>query len=119
MQFSPILYLKVSNLLSYHTKLNKSVSYPEVDTVLVDGLGDYWLLGGSGSDTFALELNAGTDTIADFTVGQDVIGLSDGLTFEELQFSGSSILLSADQTTLATLTGVDATLLNPGDFVAL
>jgi large repetitive protein len=42
------------------------------------------LIGGSGNDIFVLPLGQGFDIIGDFTVGQDVIGLTGGLNFEQL-----------------------------------
>lgn len=61
--------------------------------VLNGGLGDDELTGGNGDDTFILAAGESTDTITDFGDGPDVIGLSGGLTFEDLTFSGNDILL--------------------------
>ena len=55
--------------------------------LLVGGRGDDLLTGGNGNDTFVLSLNDGTDTITDFAVGKDLIGLSGGLTFGSLSIS--------------------------------
>jgi Ca2+-binding RTX toxin-like protein len=61
--------------------------------VLDGGLGADTLKGGSNSDTFVLRAGdggntiAGSDTFSDFTVGTDVIRLSDGLTFSSLVIS--------------------------------
>ena len=48
------------------------------------GSGNNTIYSGSGSDVFVLELSGGTDTIFNFNVGQDLIGLSGGLTFDQL-----------------------------------
>ncbi|MEQ8380785.1 MAG: CAP domain-containing protein [Coleofasciculus sp. A1-SPW-01] len=89
------------------------------DDLLWGGLGDDTLTGddfsgGQGSDTFVLALGEGTDTIIDFHLGEDFLGLANGLTFEELtitQGSGGNkghALISSGDETLARLKGVDA-----------
>jgi Ca2+-binding RTX toxin-like protein len=47
-------------------------------------LGNDSLTGGSGNDIFVLKTGQGFDVIADFTVGQDLMGLSGGLSFGQL-----------------------------------
>ena len=66
--------------------------------------------GGSGSDTFVLAVGEGTDTITDFEVGIDLIGLADGLTFGSLSVvvQGANTLISAGDETLAELLGVSS-----------
>lgn len=70
--------------------------------------------GGHGSDTFVLAAGEGGDTIRDFQVGVDFIGITGGLNFSNLSFAGNTILFG--QETLATLTGVDTTTLGAGAF---
>jgi Ca2+-binding RTX toxin-like protein len=77
--------------------------------------GDDLLEGGEGIDTFVLGI--GIDTIEDFQTGVDLIGLSGNLTFDELSFSQSNILLNNQ--ILAILSGVDATSLTEADFVVM
>jgi len=84
---------------------------------ITGGLGDDSLTGGNASDTFIFAEGDGTDTITDYEVGLDLIGLSGGLTFNDLVFSGNDIILTSINETLATLTGVDTTTLTSGDFV--
>ncbi|MEO1005186.1 MAG: endonuclease/exonuclease/phosphatase family protein [Cyanobacteria bacterium J06638_38] len=79
---------------------------------LIGGEGDDLLNGGLGEDTFVIAEAQGSDVIEDFD--NDVIGLTNGLTFAELSFSGSDILLGEE--VLATLTGFDATSLTESDF---
>ncbi|MEG3891744.1 hypothetical protein QT973_15095 [Microcoleus sp. Z1_A1] len=52
--------------------------------LLDGGMGNDSLIGGSGNDIFALKAGQGFDIIADFTIGQDLIGLSGGLSFGQL-----------------------------------
>ncbi len=77
--------------------------------LLVGGRGDDLLTGGNGNDTFVFSLNDGMDTITDFAVGKDLIGLSGGLTFGSLSIStldGNTLISSGDEV-LAQLLGVN------------
>ena len=87
------------------------------DDLLRGGLGDDTLTGddfssGRGSDTFVLAIGEGTDTIVDFEVGVDFIGLADQLSFGQLdlvQDGGNTRLdLRGSGTTLAILNDVNA-----------
>ncbi|MGK7940010.1 MAG: hypothetical protein AB4062_07635 [Crocosphaera sp.] len=79
--------------------------------------GDDLLFGNGGSDTFVLAADKGEDFIADFLDGQDFIGLSGGITYEDLTFSGQTINLG--DKTLAVLNGVDTSSLTHQDFVVM
>ena len=83
--------------------------------VLRGGFGDDELTGDSGRDLFVLAAGEGTDTVTDFRLRQDKIGLADGLTRDALTFDGHAIMLGAE--VLATLVGVDATQLTNSDFM--
>ena len=85
------------------------------DDLIRGGLGNDILVGddfsgGEGSDTFVLATGEGTDTIVDFEVGVDIIGLAEGLTFEMLSIStqGNQSVIAVNDETLATLNGVTA-----------
>ncbi|MDJ0510927.1 MAG: hypothetical protein QNJ64_16980 [Crocosphaera sp.] len=85
---------------------------------IINGLeGNDLLFGNGGSDTFVLAADKGEDFIADFLDGQDFIGLSGGITYEDLTFSGQTINFG-DQT-LAVLNGVDTTTLTSDNFVLM
>ena len=84
--------------------------------LLRGGTGNDILTGGNGSDVFILGPLEGTDTITDFTGGRDYIGLSGGLTFGALSFSGSNIIVTASNEILATLTGFNTTTLTAAYF---
>lgn len=77
--------------------------------ILIGGRGDDLLTGGNGNDTFVIALNNGMDTITDFAVGKDLIGLSGGLTFGSLSIStlDGNTLISDGAETLAQLLGVN------------
>jgi alkaline phosphatase len=77
------------------------------------------LYGGLGSDIFIMIPGNGSDIIGDFEVGVDLIGLSGGIGFDDLDFSGSNIILRSTGETLATLAGVDALGLTEANFTTL
>jgi serralysin len=87
------------------------------------------IAGGSGTDTFIFAPGDGGaavsdgDTILDFTVGEDRIGLSSPLTFEAIaiQASGGNSLLRIANTgeILATLVGVSPGQLGASDFIGV
>ncbi|MEA5462615.1 phytase [Leptothoe sp. PORK10 BA2] len=83
------------------------------DDLLRGGLGNDTLTGdnnsgGSGIDTFVLAIGEGTDTIVDFEVGVDLIGLANGLSLGQLTqiVQGSDLLLATANETLALVRGV-------------
>jgi Ca2+-binding RTX toxin-like protein len=63
---------------------NDTLTGCQGDDILYGDLGNDSLIGGSGNDIFVLKAGQGFDVIADFTVGQDLIGLSSGLSFGQL-----------------------------------
>ena len=89
--------------------------------VLYGNKGNDTLIGGSGTDYFVIEAGFGSDEILDFTNGTDFIGLAGGLTFADLSITGSNgnTLISSNNELLATLTGVDVSLINSADFTVL
>lgn len=115
---------------------NDIVSGSEGNDVVIGGLGDDILMGvtgndvlagdsfsgGDGSDIFVYGSGDGADTILDFTVGADLIGLVEGeLTFADLTASqeGSNTLLTVTDggEVLAVLNGVDAAALDESSFI--
>lgn len=81
------------------------------------GIGNDLVTGGNSNDTFVIANDSGIDTITDFGRGNDSIGLSAGISFEELSFSGSDLILGTQ--TLAILDGFDTTTLSQSDFVSV
>ncbi|MBE9062920.1 hypothetical protein IQ256_18340 [cf. Phormidesmis sp. LEGE 11477] len=96
------------------------------DDIIKGGIGNDTLVGdnfskGSGSDLFVFGIGNGTDTILDFEVGIDRIGLVEGeLLFAELMLmqDGSSTLLgvASSNETLAILNNVQASALSESSF---
>ncbi|ERT09454.1 hemolysin-type calcium-binding repeat family protein [Lyngbya aestuarii BL J] len=87
--------------------------------VLSGNLGDDVLIGGKGNDRFDLGLEAGVDVIKDFTPGEDIISLSDGLAFTDLtlSFQDGATLIAAQNQTLATVDGLHS--LSEQNFVSI
>jgi len=77
------------------------------DDIINGGAGIDVLVGDGGVDIFAVSSLGGADVIRDFNYGQDLIGLSDGITFEDLvvtQGDGAAILSYQDQA-IASISG--------------
>jgi len=85
------------------------------DDLLDGGNGEDTLRGGLGEDIFVFAAGEGIDTITDFSLGTDKIGLTGGLTFGQLSFSGNQIRIGSD--VLAVLTGVNTNTLTASNFV--
>jgi Ca2+-binding RTX toxin-like protein len=83
---------------------------------LSGGFGKDILTGGNGKDKFVLAATQGTDQITDFSKGTDLIGLSGGLSFGQLSFSGHKIIVTATDEILATLNGINTTTLTASNF---
>jgi Ca2+-binding RTX toxin-like protein len=91
------------------------------DDFLSGDLGNDSLIGGLGKDTFVLGVVSGFDIISDFVKGQDFIGLSGGLSFNQLEISQNNnsalIKLKGSGEVIASLTGVNASLIAVNDFL--
>ena len=92
--------------------------------ILVGGAGSDRLIGGKGSDIFMFDIDGGhTDTIDDFSDGEDRIDLSgfDSLTFRDLLISddrGKSVIdLTAHGGGRIVLRKFNASDLDPSDFL--
>lgn len=85
--------------------------------VLIGDRGDDTLTGGTEGDRFDFRRFDGSDTIADFTDGVDIIGLLEGLTFSELAIAqqGNDTHISADGL-LIILSGIEVGAIDLGDF---
>jgi Ca2+-binding RTX toxin-like protein/quercetin dioxygenase-like cupin family protein len=92
--------------------------------IFIGGAGNDTLIGHSGRDQFLIAAGAGTDTIADFTSGKDLIELSGGLEFSDLTLAQGTdvhandtfLSLTSSNELLAILTGVQASTLNSANF---
>lgn len=92
---------------------------------LIGGLGDDMLTGGSGRDVFVLSRKEGSDTIADFKSGEDLVALSGGLTFGRLSIvqgmganaNNTLIRAASSNELLATLTNIQASSMTSANFL--
>ncbi|HEY9894250.1 MAG TPA: esterase-like activity of phytase family protein, partial [Candidatus Sericytochromatia bacterium] len=88
------------------------------------GAGENVLRGGAGYDTFVLT-EGGTQTIADFEDGVDLISLPAGLGFNRLsllqgtELNANDTLIKRQGATLAVLSGVQASSLTTYDFISI
>jgi ELWxxDGT repeat protein len=97
------------------------------DDLLIGGAGNDWLfgdlgndtlIGGAGSDRFVIRPDAGVDLIVDFTDGEDLIGLAQELTYNNLTLTQGSngAVISVGNEVLAILNGVNIAVLDQQDF---
>jgi Ca2+-binding RTX toxin-like protein len=86
-------------------------------------LGNDSLIGGSGNDIFVLKARQGFDIIADFTLGQDLIGLSSGLSFGQLEITqntqGTLIKNLSTGEQLGVMIGVSANAITSANFMLI
>ncbi|MEG4574536.1 Ig-like domain-containing protein, partial [Microcoleus sp. N3A4] len=99
---------------------NDTLTGCQGDDILYGDSGNDSLIGGSGNDIFVLKADRGFDTIADFTVGQDSIALSGGLSFSQLAITqntqGTLIKNALTGEELGVMVGVSATAITSANF---
>ncbi len=83
--------------------------------ILIGSDGNNVLSGGNGKDIFVLPAEVGTDIIIDFTIGEDVIGLSGTMSFSDLILTGNNIEFGGR--TIAVLSEVNTATLTSEDFI--
>jgi Ca2+-binding RTX toxin-like protein len=94
---------------------------------IIGGSGNDSLISGAGEDLFVLSPATGVDAIADFQLGQDKLGLSGGLRFEQLaiaQGTGISardtfVRIAANQELLTILSNVPASSITDAAFAIM
>jgi Ca2+-binding RTX toxin-like protein len=88
--------------------------------LLIGGLGIDTLTGGADNEKFLLSTNSGTDTIADFEIGKDLLVLGNGLSFSQLAIvqNSDATLIRIAQTgeILARISGVSASSISAVNF---
>jgi Ca2+-binding RTX toxin-like protein len=95
----------------------------EGDDLLIAGLGKDTLTGNEGKDLFGINSQA-IITITDFTDGQDLLQLSESLSFDDLKITQGKgenaadtlISLNSNNEPIAILNGVSADLVTTEDF---
>ena len=71
----------------------------------------------NGTKSFIITTDEGTDVIRDFNLGIDLIGLSDGITFNDLTFNSQNILFNGK--IIAKLNDIDPESLTEADFILI
>ncbi|MEG4392840.1 calcium-binding protein [Microcoleus sp. BROC3] len=94
----------------------------EGDDTLIGAAGSDLLISGAGRDIFVLGV-AGTDTLIDFQKGQDLIGLSGGLTFNQVRVTegdfSTTIEIARNGEVIASIPGILSSPLTATDFIAI
>jgi ELWxxDGT repeat protein len=85
--------------------------------LLSGGFGFDTLDGGAGDDIFTLRSGSGSDTIVDFDLNSDRLGLADGLQFDDLSFTGNKIMVGEEL--LVSLDGINTEQLTLDNFDAI
>jgi|GEM_PF-3352709 len=100
---------------------NDIIKGGEGNDLINGGTGNDRLYGEAGSDIFVISSAQGRDTIYDFEDGVDILGLSDGLTFEDLTIkaSGNNTNILQGNQILVTLLNVNSNLINQSDFTSV
>ncbi|KOR37948.1 hypothetical protein AM228_03925 [Planktothricoides sp. SR001] len=91
------------------------------DDFLSGDLGNDTLMGGEGLDTFVFRAEDGSNTILDFELGQDKIGLASGLTLDQLTIDGdqSNTFIRISDRLLVTAIGVSVSEITENSFTLI
>jgi Ca2+-binding RTX toxin-like protein len=104
------------------TSGNDTISGSSWNDTLAGGAGNDVLFGGSGNDTFVFRAGLGQDTVSDFTPGQDVLDIGDGIfadaaaAFAAATASGNNTLIAIDANNSILLQNVPLANLTANDF---
>ncbi len=94
----------------------------EGDDTLIGATGSDLLISGTGRDIFVLG-GAGTDTLIDFQKGQDLIGLSGGLSFNQVRVTegdfSTTIEIARNGEVIASIPGLLSSPLTATDFISI
>ncbi|MBD1828929.1 FG-GAP repeat protein [Microcoleus vaginatus GB1-A2] len=115
------IYAGGGNNTSYGGAGNDLIYSGSGDDLIVGGPGNDRIFLRGGKDIVVLQINNGVDRIDNFQVGQTTLGLSGGLTFENLAIAqtGNDTLIKFANTgeNLARLNGVQASSIGSSSFV--
>jgi serralysin len=104
-------------------KGDDNLSGGDGDDTLIGGVGADLLISGAGRDVFVLAAGAGTDTLLDFQQGQDSIGLTRGLSFNQLRVNqaeiSTTIEIASSGEVLASFFGILNSPLTARDFISI
>ena len=85
------------------------------------GAGNDVLVGDGGSDIFVLNALGGNDTIRDFNFDHDTIGLSDGITFDQITITqgNGAALVNFNSQTIGSISGGTPNQFDASKFIAV
>jgi len=113
----------VGNDQLFGGKGDDNLSGGEGDDTLIGGMGADLLISGNGRDVLVLAAGASTDTFIDFQKGQDLIGLSRGLSFNQLRVTqgdfSTTIEIASNGEVLANIPGFLTSQLTASDFITI
>src|SRR4028119_1823288 len=116
-----VIYVPGGNNTIYGGAGNDFIYSSSGDDLILGGAGNDRIFLGGGNDIVVLQINKGVDRIHNFQVGQTTLGLSGGLTFENLAIaqSGNDTLIKFANTgeDLARLNWVEASSIGSSSFV--
>ena len=116
-----VIYVPGGNNTIYGGAGNDFIYSGSGDDLILGGAGNDRIFLGGGKDIVVLQINKGVDRIHDFQVGQTTLGLSGGLTFENLAIAqmGNDTLIKFANTgeDLARLNGVQASSIGSSSFL--
>jgi Ca2+-binding RTX toxin-like protein len=116
-----VIYAPGGNNTIYGGAGNDLIYSGSGDDLILGGAGNDRIFLGGGKDIVVLQINKGVDRIDNFQVGQTTLGLSGGLTFENLAIAqtGNDTLIKFANTgeDLARLNGVQASSIGSSSFV--
>jgi serralysin len=113
----------VGNDQLFGGKGDDNLSGGEGDDTLIGGAGADLLISGGGRDVLVLGSGAGPDTFIDFQKGQDLIGLSRGLSFNQVRVTqgdfSTTIEIASNGEVLASIAGFLTSSLTASDFILI
>ena len=91
------------------------------DDILNGDAGSDVLVGDGGSDIFVLNTLGGTDIIRDFNFSRDTLGLSNGITFDQVDISqgNGAAIISFDGQAIASVSGATPDQLDESNFAVI
>ncbi|MEM6611603.1 MAG: Ig-like domain-containing protein [Cyanobacteria bacterium P01_C01_bin.72] len=91
------------------------------DDILNGDAGNDVLVGDGGSDIFVLNTLGGTDIIRDFNFSRDTLGLSNGITFDQIDISqgNGAAIISFDGQAIASVSGATPDQLDESKFAVI
>jgi len=90
-------------------------------TTLSGGEGQDVLIGSGGADIFVINALSDNDLIQDFDFGEDIIGLSDGITFDQLTVTqgDDAAILNYQDHAIASVSGATPDQIGADNFTTL